>query len=102
VIPAVQNWFQARPGEGETFEQVVNGRGFRLERIISRGAATGEWYDQALPEWVLLAAGQAELEFEEGCLQLVAGDALLIPAHCRHRVRFTSRDAVWVALHFEA
>ena len=37
-----------------------------------------------------------------GVPNLLAGDALLIPAHCRHRVAECSLDAVWLALHFRA
>ncbi|MEM1295626.1 MAG: cupin domain-containing protein [Verrucomicrobiota bacterium] len=45
--------------------------------------------------------GTATLEFEDGeTLDLVAGDALIIPAHRRHRVGSTSQDAVWLALHY--
>jgi cupin 2 domain-containing protein len=32
---------------------------------------------------------------------LKAGDYLLIPAHCRHRVEYTSADppCIWLAIH---
>ena len=49
-----------------------------------------------------LLGGNATLEFDDGSLALAAGDALLIPAHCRHRVAACSLDAVWLALHFQA
>ncbi len=77
---------------------------FRLEQIVSRGEASAEgfWYDQREDEWVVLLRGTSTLEFEDGWLDLVAGDALCIPARCRHRVAATSPDAVWVALHFAA
>jgi cupin 2 domain-containing protein len=74
-----------------------------LERIQSRGEASAAdfWYDQPHGEWVLLARGEARLEFEgAGTLQLRAGDFLRIPAHCRHRVDEVSHDAVWLALHY--
>ena len=41
------------------------------------------------------------LEYENGeKLRLDAGDHVLIPAHCRHRVDFTSRTppCIWVAV----
>jgi cupin 2 domain-containing protein len=42
------------------------------------------------------------LVFEgEGICHLKAGDYLLIPPYCRHRVEATSRDAIWLALHTE-
>ncbi len=77
------------------------GHVFRLEHILS-GSHTSPpefWYDQAKDEWALLIGGSAELEFEEGRLVLNAGDAVLIPAHCKHRVA-RSNQAVWLALHF--
>ncbi|MGL4319019.1 MAG: cupin domain-containing protein, partial [Pseudomonas sp.] len=58
-------------------------------------------YDQPKPEWVALLKGCASLQFADGSLELAAGDALLIPAHCRHRVAACSADAIWLALHFE-
>ncbi len=77
---------------------------FTLKHIVSRAAASpdGFWYDQERPEWVMLLRGEALLRYESGeTVTLVAGDALLIPARCRHRVDGTSPDAVWLALHFE-
>lgn len=43
--------------ERERIEPLVEGAGFRLERIVSRGQASPEgfWYDQPEDEWV---AGQ--------------------------------------------
>lgn len=88
---------------GETIVTLLEGRGFTLEHIVSRGAASPEgfWYDQAEAEWVLLLRGEAELRFESGETHaLTAGGHLVIPAHCRHRVERTSADALWLALHF--
>ena len=83
---------------------VASGGAFRLEHIVSRGAASpdGFWYDQENPEWVALVRGAAVLEFPSGRLALRAGDCLLIPAHREHRVAETSADAVWIAAHFAA
>jgi len=80
----------------------LKGCPFRLEHIVSRGEASpaGFWYDQPQDEWVALLRGEATLAFQDGTLDLCAGDALIIPAHRRHRVAFTSADAVWLALHF--
>lgn len=80
----------------------------RLERIVSTGQITpdGEWYDQDTAEWVLLLTGMARLRFETPAqeIDLKAGDCLLIPPHCRHRVDWTSPDgpSVWLALHVDA
>jgi cupin 2 domain-containing protein len=54
---------------------------------------------------VLLLAGAARLWLEDrGDITLTAGDALLIPAHIRHRVIWTQADppTVWLAVHMGA
>ena len=85
----------------EHTQLLASGTQFRLEHILSAGHASAEgfWYEQAEDEWAVLLAGNATLAFEEGTVAMVAGDALLIPAGCRHRVA-TSSHAVWLALHF--
>ena len=77
-----------------------------IERIVSRGHASppGFWYDQQQHEFVLLLQGQAELELQnpQELLRLRAGDYLLIPAHRRHRVAWTSsaEDCIWLAVFY--
>lgn len=92
----------AKQGEEQFFPLLQSGS-LRLERIVSHGQASpaGFWYDQPTPEWVALLNGSASLQFTDGSRELVAGDALLIPAHCQHRVATCSADAIWLALHFE-
>lgn len=91
----------------ELMETLVTSGNVRIERIVSNGHSTpeGEWYDQAQDEWVLLLAGSAGLmiESEAGERTLKAGDYVMIPAHCRHRVVWTdSREkTVWLAVHVE-
>jgi cupin 2 domain-containing protein len=52
---------------------------------------------------VVLLQGRAGLHFagEDHARELAPGDYLWIPAHCRHRVEWTSQNppAVWLALH---
>ncbi len=79
----------------------------RLEQIISHGQATppGEWYDQDTDEWVVLLTGAARLRIE-GCpslFDLGPGDHILLPAHLKHRVEWTSPEAhtIWLALHVQ-
>lgn len=115
----------------ELIEQIESGQSFRLERIISDGQASPAdfWYDQPDNEWVLLLKGRAtiELEYAENStspgqalpdskpakpdsaspimrIDLLPGDYVLIPAHCRHRVASTCQQqkTVWLALHFQA
>lgn len=77
----------------------------RVERIVSRGHASPEgfWYDQAEAEWVMVLEGSARLEIEgQGTLALGAGDHVLLPARCRHRVAWTDphRDTIWLAVFY--
>ena len=88
----------------EVFECLLEREGFTLERIVSFGHTTApdSWYDQDRDEWVLLLSGGARLRFEErDPVDLGPGDALLIPAHCRHRVEWSQPgcETVWLALH---
>ena len=87
----------------EQFDILASGLHFRFEHILSGSHASPPdfWYDQAQAEWAVLLAGTATLEFEEGRVTMTAGEALLIPAHIKHRVARSS-DAVWLALHFES
>lgn len=105
----VKNLFSGLPDElpRELFDTIVERGAFRLERIVSRGHVTpdGQWYDQPRPEWVVVLRGSARLEFAGDIrpVLLGAGDHLVIPAHCRHRVVCTApgEDTVWLALHFD-
>jgi cupin 2 domain-containing protein len=90
----------------EVFTPLVEGKRFRLERIVSTGQASppDEWYDQPDDEWVIVLRGRAALRYADGSVQEMApGDHVLIPAHVRHRVEWTSADepTVWLGLHFE-
>ncbi len=76
----------------------------RIERILSKGhySAENTWYDQEQTEWVILLQGQARLSFMDGePVELNPGDYLLLPAHCKHRVDWTSADqvSIWLAIH---
>ena len=94
----------ARPDE--QLDTIVNTSTVRIERIVSFGQNTpaGEWFDQDRDEWVLLLSGNAELQFEGSATacRVAAGDHLLIPAGCRHRVSWTDPavKSVWLAVHF--
>jgi cupin 2 domain-containing protein len=98
------NLFSALPAPGpeEHFETLFATPALRVERIVSHRHASppGFWYDQPADEWVMLAQGSAELEFDDGRKQpLVPGDWLVIPAGGRHRVAATGPDTVWRAIH---
>lgn len=90
----------------EIFTPLLERPGIRIERITSQGQVTpvNAPYDQDHDEWVLLLAGAARLWLEgTGERSLVPGDALLIPAHIRHRVTWTQAEppTVWLAVHCE-
>lgn len=92
----------------EWFEMLVDTPAVRIERIVSTGQGTpaGQWYDQERDEWVALLKGQASLSFADGSpsVTLNPGDHLLIPAHRKHRVEWTSADekTIWLAVHFDS
>lgn len=87
----------------EVFEDIIKNDNFKLERIISNGYITpeGEWYNQENNEWVSLLQGQATIEFENNkTVELKAFDHITILAHHKHRVTYTSKDAIWLTLHY--
>ena len=88
----------------EKFEQIVSGKNIQIERIVSTGQTTtsGQWYDQELDEWVILLQGEAELSYVDNTkIKLKTGDYLLIPAHTKPRVEYTSIEpaCIWLAVH---
>jgi cupin 2 domain-containing protein len=90
----------------EVVDLLIDRSGLRIERIVSTGqfTAEGQWYDQDIDEWVLVAQGSARLriEGEREDRELSEGDWILLPAHCRHRVTWTRAEppTVWLAIHF--
>jgi cupin 2 domain-containing protein len=80
------------------------GHGVRIERIVSTGQKSPEgfWYDQPEHEWVVVLTGAAKLQFEDRVVELTAGDWINIPAHQKHRVKWTSPDepTIWLAVHY--
>lgn len=89
----------------EVFETLFTGKQVRVERIVSNGHSTpeGDWYDQDEHEWVLVLAGDAELEYDDGnVIPLQVGSCVNIPAHQKHRVKYTSNSCptVWLAIFY--
>lgn len=102
----MNNIFNLPPSlpDREIFESIVANDNILIERIISTGQTTplGEWYDLDNNEWVILLQGEAVLSYEDGSrIELKAGDYLLIPAHQKHRVEYTSSEppCIWLAVH---
>ena len=105
MLPKVRKLYPENPSSGqEEILELLAGNRFKLEHIHSFGGISREgfWYDQSEDEWVALIKGGAVLEFEEGRLELVSGDWLIIPSHMKHRVIKTSLDATWIAVHFKS
>lgn len=104
--PSVQNLLSALPSaaDGEVSETLAAGLAARVERIVSMGQASpvGVWYDQHEAEWVMVLTGRARLSIEGEADEVVMerGDAVFLPAHCRHRVAWTDPDqpTVWIAV----
>jgi len=90
----------------EIFEDIVRTASVRIERIISRGHASPEvgWYDQDENEWVIVLEGSGSILFEDGTQTVLhRGDYLHIPAHVKHKVLWTDREAVtiWFAVFYD-
>lgn len=108
TLPPAANLFAglpATPQSEEIVDLLAHAPQARIERIVSTGQASppGFWYDQPWDEWVVLLTGAAGLRLagEPEPRRLGPGDHLRIPAHCRHRVEWTSPDVptVWLAVH---
>ncbi|MEM1405047.1 MAG: cupin domain-containing protein [Pseudomonadota bacterium] len=89
----------------ELFEKLVEGKEFRVQRIVSKGHTAPEsgWFDQEEHEWVLVVKGEARVSFDNGDVEhLSAGSYLNIPARTKHRVSWTSphTETVWIAIHY--
>jgi cupin 2 domain-containing protein len=89
----------------ELFETLWHNDQIAIKRIVSTGQVTppGEWYDQEQNEWLIVLQGSGELSYEDGSrIKLTKGDYLLIPAHQKHRVEYTSTEppCIWLTVFF--
>ncbi|MFP4444907.1 MAG: cupin domain-containing protein [Desulfosudaceae bacterium] len=89
----------------EISEKIINSRGVRIERILSKGHASplSGWYDQEENEWVIVLQGAGTITFENGNeVHLAPGDYVNIPKHARHRVSWTepAEVTVWLAVFY--
>ena len=104
----LKNIFQDIPSDltQEFFETLLESENIKIERIISYGQSSPKegWYDQCENEWVLLLEGEAMLAFEgKENVHLHPGDAINIPAHTKHKVLWTQKDAktIWLAVFYK-
>ena len=102
-----RNIFSGLPAarKREAFHVLQKGKGFKIERIVSRGQATpeGKWLSSKADEWVIVLRGRTRLRFKDARekLSLKAGDHAFIPAHTYHRVDWTHprQQTVWLTVH---
>lgn len=103
------NLFSDLPDDlsNEFIEALAEGKNIRIERIVSHGQSSPEgfWYDQDQAEWVIVLKGEAKLLIEGARepVHLQVGDHLLIPAHQRHHLEWTSPDepTIWLAVFYD-
>ncbi|HED32691.1 MAG TPA: cupin domain-containing protein [Gammaproteobacteria bacterium] len=89
----------------EVFELIVQSPTVKIERIISRGHSSPEsgWYDQDKNEWIIVMKGEAIICFEgDKDIRLKNGSYLNIPAHSKHKVKWTDPDVetIWLAVYY--
>lgn len=90
----------------ELIEVISENQNVKIERIVSRGHKSSHdfWYDQDKNEFVFLVCGEAKLRFEDAdkIIQMKKGDYLIITAHKRHRIEWTSQeeDTIWLSIHY--
>lgn len=90
--------------QGEQFQTLLMRGGIRIERIVSQGQTSPPefWYEQAEHEWVVVLRGQARLNVAGTIHELRPGDAIDLPAGCRHRVEWTTSEepTIWLAVFY--
>ncbi len=89
----------------ELIEILAESKNIRIERIISSGQTSpaGFWYDQDENEFVVLIQGEAVISYEDKTkTRLKTGDTIIIPAHKKHRVAFTSKipKCIWLCIFY--
>jgi cupin 2 domain-containing protein len=90
------------PLSDELVSVLAEGSNVCIERIISTGQVS-DWYDNEKEEFVVLLQGNAVLEFEGGKkFTMSKGDTILIEAHKRHRVGYTSTEppCIWLCVYY--
>ncbi len=106
-MPLPENLLADLPSEipEELVDILVQSTNVRVERIVSTGHCSPEdfWYDQDEHEWVVVLKGEGRLVFEDAEeVSLKPGDHVMIAAHQRHRVEWTSpgEPTVWLAVFY--
>lgn len=84
-------------------QELLSVPNIRIERILSSGQTSPEgfWYDQEENEWVTILEGEGEVAYPDGSkVRLQKGDTLLLPAHQKHRVSYTSTPCLWLCVFY--
>lgn len=107
MAPLPDNLIAGLPSDipEEMVDVLVQSKNVRIERIVSTGHASPNdfWYDQDEHEWVIVLQGEGKLIFENGEeVDMKPGDHVLIAAHTKHRVEWTSPDGptIWLAVFY--
>ena len=92
------------PEEQELTDILVQCKNVRIERILSAGQISPEgfWYDQKENEFVFLVQGEATIAYEDKHINLHAGDTVILHAHEKHRVEYTSIEppCIWFCIFY--
>ncbi|MBE9609278.1 cupin domain-containing protein [Chitinilyticum piscinae] len=90
---------RAAPASGERFDTLLAHGPLLIERIVSSPRIVQQEYCQQQDEWVVLLAGEAQLQVAGERRTLRGGDYLFLPAGTPHRVESASDGALWLAVH---
>lgn len=101
--PVFSSFFDTVPlGAGEEEIKILaESNGMVIERIVSHGHTSSEWYDQEETEFCSVLKGAADLLFEgASTVRMNPGDWVIIPPHTRHKVTWTleSEPTIWIAV----
>ena len=101
----LENIFDSIPDnlDEEVFDLLLQNNQLKIGRIISKGQSSPKsgWYNQDNNEWVIVLKGEAVISFEhEEVVNLKTGSYLHIPAHTKHKVKWTDPEAetIWLAI----
>jgi len=91
--------------DNEIFEDIQKSSNIRIERIISKGQSSPDsgWYDQIENEWLIVLQGSGIILFEGGKEKMLnKGDYINIPAHTKHKVKWTDPEEItlWLAIFY--
>lgn len=90
-----------KSSQQEVMDILCESENVRIEKIISTGQVSDSWYDQDENEWVSVIEGSGKLLFEDREITLNKGDSILIKAHEKHKVSFTSDPCIWLCVFYK-